>query len=62
MNKTKFLLMIAAIVMVASIGVKRANAWCDPGEIYCGFVVDTTVRYGHDDVERYRVGSWQNAP
>ena len=62
MNKTKFLLMIAAILMIASIGVKKANAWCDPGEIYCGFVVDTTVRYGHDDVERYRVGSWQNAP
>ncbi len=62
MNKMKFLMLLAAILMVSSIGAQKAQAWCDPGEIFCGFVVDSTVQYGHDDVERYRVGSWQNAP
>lgn len=45
------------IVTIATFGVKNANAWCNPGEIYCGFVVDSTVTVGHDDVERYRTTS-----
>lgn len=57
MFKLKFLLFAAALMIVVSIGAKSARAWCDPGEIYCGFVVDSNVTVGHDDVERYRDGS-----
>lgn len=54
MSKVKFFLFAVTIVMVATFGVKNANAWCNPGEIYCGFVVDSNVTVGHDDVARYR--------
>ncbi len=57
MSKVKFLMMAAAIIMVVSFGTQKARAWCNPGEVYCGFVVDSNVTVGHDDVERYRDGS-----
>lgn len=57
MTKMKILFLAVAVMMVTNIGVKQAQAWCDPGEVFCGFVVDTTVRFGHDDVERYKVSS-----
>jgi hypothetical protein len=60
MNKMKILFVAAALMMVVTLTAPKANAWCDPGEVYCGFVVDTTVRFGHDDVEQYR-SSW-NGP
>ncbi|MCL4305758.1 T9SS type A sorting domain-containing protein [bacterium] len=47
----------AAVILLAGLGASKAHAWCDPGDIYCGTVIDTTVRFGHDDVERYRSGS-----
>lgn len=62
MNMLKFLLSVAALIWVASIGTSQANAWCDPGNVYCGTVIDSTVTIGHDDVERYRAGSNWNSP
>lgn len=54
MNKLRIVFALAAMMMVVSLGATKANAWCDPGEVYCGFVKDSTVQYGHDDVEQYR--------
>ncbi|MCB1058813.1 MAG: T9SS type A sorting domain-containing protein [Calditrichaeota bacterium] len=56
MNKMKILFVAAALMMMLGLTTQKANAWCNPGEVYCGFVVDSNVTVGHDDVERYRDG------
>jgi len=62
MNKMKFLLSVTALIWIAGLGTSKALAWCDPGNVYCGTVIDSNVTIGHDDVERYKVSDAWNAP
>ncbi|MCB9357365.1 MAG: T9SS type A sorting domain-containing protein [Calditrichaeota bacterium] len=53
----KFMFAVSAILLIVGFAPKTAHAWCDPGEIACGSVIDTNIWNGHSDVSKYRNGS-----
>ncbi len=54
MNKLKFVVGVFALTLIAGFGATKANAWCDPLDIYCGFTITADIWSQHDDVSRYR--------
>ncbi|MCC6476565.1 T9SS type A sorting domain-containing protein [bacterium] len=57
MNILKKLIWIPAAIVLILGATNKTYAWCDPGEVLCGSVIEGDSRYGHDDTQYYRVFS-----
>jgi hypothetical protein len=52
-----FVIGLAAVLLLISWNAPVANAWCDPGELLCGAIVDSNMTQGHDDISDYNCNS-----
>lgn len=60
MNVMKKLIWIPAAIVLILGATSKTYAWCTPTEVLCGSVIEGDSRYGHDDVDRYRI--YTNGP
>jgi hypothetical protein len=49
----KHLVGTAALLLIMGWSIPVAHAWCDPGDLVCGAIVDSNVTLGHDDINTY---------